>query len=216
MAREKVKYKNLAIAFIAAAAIFLSGLFLGEKITSFKIQEVGQVQEDLKTSLASLELRYKLLEANVCEFSSFNEFGEELDDLGNRIANIEAGYNKDDPRVLTLKEPYFLLEIRHYLLLKEAKDRCGDGYDLVLYFYSNDKGQCKDCDNQGYILGYLQKKIGYDKLKVYSFDVRSDSPSVQTLEDIHNIEKVPSVVINEEAYEGFLTLEDIEGILEKN
>ena len=215
MPREKVKYRNLIIAFIAAAAIFSSGLFLGEKITSFKIQEVGQVQEDLKNSLASLELRYKLLEANVCEFSSFNEFGEELDELGNRIANIEAGYDKDDPRVLSLKEPYFLLEIRHYLLLKEAKEKCGSDYDLVLYFYSNDEEQCKDCDNQGYILGYLQKKIGYDKIKVYSFDVRSDSPSVQTLRDIHDIRQVPSIAVNEETYEGFLTLEEIERILEK-
>jgi len=215
MPREKVKYRNLIIAFIAAAAIFSSGLFLGEKITSFKIQEVGQVQEDLKNSLASLELRYKLLEANVCEFSSFNEFGEELDELGNRIANIEAGYDKDDSRVLSLKEPYFLLEIRHYLLLKEAKEKCGSDYDLVLYFYSNDEEQCKDCDNQGYILGYLQKKIGYDKIKVYSFDVRSDSPSVQTLRDIHDIRQVPSIAVNEETYEGFLTLEEIERILEK-
>jgi len=216
MAREKVKYTNLAIAFVVAAIIFFSGLFLGEKITSIKVQEVGQFQEELRNSLASLELRYKLLESNVCEFSNFNEFGEELDALGARISNIEAGYDKDNPRVLSLKEPYFLLEIRHYLLLKEAKDKCGEDYDLVLYFYSNDRGQCKVCDNQGYILGYLQKKAGYDKIKVYSFDARSESPSVQTLKSIHDITQVPAMVINEKTYTGFLALDEIEEILKKD
>ncbi len=216
MVRDKVKYTNLAIAFVVAAAIFFSGLFLGEKIISIKVQEVKQFQEELRNSLASLELRYKLLESNVCEFSNFNEFGEELDALGGRISNIEAGYDKDDPRVLSLKEPYFLLEIRHYLLLKEAKDKCGEDYDLVLYFYSNDKKQCKECDSQGYILGYLQKKVGYDKIKVYSFDVRSESPSVQTLESIHDITQVPAVSINEKTYTGFLTLEEIEEVLKKD
>ncbi len=214
--RENVKYTNLVLALIAAAAIFLSGLLLGERITSFQIEEVGKEQEGLKTSIEGLELRYKLLEANVCEFSNFNKFGEELDDLGQRIAGIESRYNKDDPRILEIKEPYFLLEIRHYLLLKEAKESCGSDYDLALYFYSNDKEQCEECDKQGYILGYLQKKRGYDKLKIYSFDIRSNSPSVQTLLEIHKVDRVPAIVVNEKTYSGFLTLEEIGGKLAKN
>lgn len=204
---------KFVFAFLIAGAIFFGGLFLGSQLTSLQIHNITSIQEDLKTSLASLELRHDLLKQNICGISDFGLFGAELGDLGRQLADVEKGFGKNKENILKLKEPYFLLEIRHFLLLQEAKNKCGNDIDLVLYFYSNDPKQCEQCDDQGYILSYLQDKIGYEKIKIYSFDIRSQSPSVQTLMDLYNVERVPLVVINDNVYNQFLTLEEIQEIL---
>jgi len=213
MVSRKINYTKFVFAFLIAAAIFFGGLFLGGQLTSLQIRNITSIQEDLRTSLASLELRHDLLKQNICEISDFNLFGAELGELGRQLESMEKGFGKTEDRILKLKEPYFLLEIRHFLLLQEAKNKCGSDINLVLYFYSNDPEQCEQCDDQGYILSYLQDKIGYEKIKIYSFDIRCQSPSVQTLMDLYDVEGVPLVVINDNAYNQFLTLEEIQEIL---
>lgn len=213
MVNRKINYTKFVFAFLIAGAIFFGGLFLGGQLTSLQIRNITNIQEDLKTSLSSLELRHDLLKQNICEVSDFNLFGAELGELGRQLENVEKGYGNNEKNILKLKEPYFLLEIRHFLLLQEARNKCGTDINLVLYFYSNNPEQCKRCDDQGYILSYLQEKIGYEKIKIYSFDIRSESPSVYTLMDLYNVESAPLIVINDESYNQFMTLEEIRRIL---
>lgn len=214
MVRKKINHWNLAIAFVAASALFFGGLFLGNQLTSLQVKDIKSFQEDLTTSLTSLELRHALLQKNICGLSNVDDFSGELGDLGKKLEALEVRYGKGDLRILKLKEPYFLLEIRHYLLMQEAKDRCGADFDLILYFYSNDNQQCLQCNDQGYVLSYLQSKIGYDKIKLYSFDIRSESPSVRTLIDLHEASEVPWIVINDISYNKFLSLEEVSEIIE--
>lgn len=213
MVRKKINHWNFVIALVAASILFFGGLFLGNQLASLQIKDIKSFQEDLKISLTSLELRHTLLQKNICGLSNVDDFSGELGDLGRKLEALEMRYGKGDLRILKLKEPYFLLEIRHYLLMQEAKDRCGADFDLILYFYSNDREQCLQCDDQGYVLSYLQDKISHDKIKLYSFDVRSESPSVKTLVDLYGVEEVPWIVINDTSYNKFLSLEEINGIL---
>ncbi len=215
MVKRKIKYKNFVIALIAAAVLFFGGLFLGNQLTSLQVRDIETFQEELKISLASLELRHTLLKKNICDVPSFGEFGEELGNLERKLSSLEVRYGKGgNTSILKLKEPYFLLEIRHYLLMQEAKDRCGVDFDLILYFYSNDQEQCEECGDQGYVLSYLQDKVGYEKIKMYSFDIRSESPSVKTLMDLYGVEGAPWVVINGVSYNKLLSLEEIKEIIE--
>lgn len=213
MVDRKIKYTKFIFAFLIAGVVFFGGLFLGSHITSLQINSITRYQEDLKTSLTSLELQHDLLKQNICEISDFNLFGAELGELGRQLENLEKGYGNNEKNILKLKEPYFLLEIRHYLLLQEARTRCGSDINLVLYFYSNNPEQCEQCDDQGYILSYLQDRIGYDKMKIYSFDIRSQSPSVRTLMDLYGVKGAPLIVINDTSYDQFLSLEEIAQIL---
>jgi len=213
MVNRKINYTKFIFAFLIAGVVFFGGLFLGGHITSLQINSITRYQEDLKTSLTSLELQHDLLKQNICEISDFNLFGAELGELGRQLENLEKGYGDNEKNILKLKEPYFLLEIRHYLLLQEARTRCGSDINLVLYFYSNNPEQCEQCDDQGYILSYLQDRIGYDKMKIYSFDIRSQSPSVRTLMDLYGVKGAPLIVINDTSYDQFLSLEEIAQIL---
>ncbi len=213
MVDRKIKYTKFIFAFLIAGVVFFGGLFLGGHITSLQINSITRYQEDLKTSLTSLELQHDLLKQNICEISDFNLFGAELGELGRQLENLEKGYGNNEKNILKLKEPYFLLEIRHYLLLQEARTRCGSNINLVLYFYSNNPEQCEQCSDQGYILSYLQDRVGYDKMKIYSFDIRSQSPSVRTLMDLYGVKGAPLIVINDTSYDRFLSLEEIAKIL---
>ena len=206
--KHNVKFQNFLIAFLVAALLFFSGLFLGFQITSFKINKISSEQNSLSINLEALELRYELLEKNICNDQVLNEVARELDEMGKRLSDIER-YGKDK-NVEKLEEEYFLLEIRHYLLLKRTEEVCGKDFYLVLYFYSVD---CKECNEQGYILGYIQNKVGYDKMKIYSFDFNSKSPAVKTLVEIHKIKNLPAIVINDESYEGFKNLEALQNIV---
>lgn len=210
---KKIQYRNFALAFVGAVIIFFGGLFLGGQLTSWQVRNIKNFQEELKTSLTSLELQQTLLKQNVCGVTDFGEFSGELGALGRQLANLEARYSKGDLGILRLKEPYFLLQIRHYLLMQEAKSRCGTDVDLVLYFYSNNGSDCPSCDDQGYVLSYLQEKVGSDKLRLYSFDVRSSSPAVMTLADLYNVDEVPMLVINGRGYNRPLKLQELVEIL---
>jgi len=210
---KKIKYRNFLLAFIGAVVIFFGGLFLGGQLTSWQVRNIKNFQEELKTSLASLELQQTLLKQNICDATGFGAFSGELGALGRQLSNLEARYSKGDMGILQLKEPYFLLQIRHYLLMQESKSRCGTDVDLVLYFYSNDESECPRCDDQGYVLSFLQDKVGSEKIRLYSFDVRSTSPAVQTLSGLYDVETVPLMVINGEIYNQPLKLAELAKIL---
>ncbi|MEA1909995.1 MAG: hypothetical protein U9M89_03160, partial [Patescibacteria group bacterium] len=114
MVRRKIHYRNFIIALVAAIALFLGGLYLGSRLTALQVQDIKTFQEELKTSLSSLELRQSLLKKNICDLTSLDAFSEELGNLERKLANLEGRYNKGGVDVLKIKEPYFLLEIRHY------------------------------------------------------------------------------------------------------
>ena len=123
---------------------------------------------------------------------------------------MEGQLGKNNPRVLSLKEYYSLLEIRHWLLLRLAKDRCGTGYDLVLYFYSN-LGDCDTCEQQGSVLSTLHKK--YPRLNIYSFDINIPNPALQTVKSIFGITQAPTLVVNSKVIDGFRNKNQLEELL---
>ena len=96
MVNRKVNYTKFVFAFLIAGAIFFGGLFLGGKLTSVQISNIARYQEDLKTSLSSLELRHDLLKQNICEISDFNLFGAELGELGRQLESLEKGYGNNE------------------------------------------------------------------------------------------------------------------------
>jgi hypothetical protein len=95
--------------------------------------------------------------------------------------------------------------------LKEIKKECYTDYDLFLYFYSNDEEECDECDRQGYVLTYLRKK--YPSVRVYSFDIHLDNPSLNILKQIYNVTKVPTIVKDEKVYDHFMDRNEIEKLV---
>ena len=60
-------------------------------------------------------------------------------------------------------------------------------------------------------MSYLHKK--YPKLDIYSFDINMENNALSTIKDIYGIRQVPSLIINDEVYPGFISKEEIESVL---
>ena len=95
--------------------------------------------------------------------------------------------------------------------MQRIAEKCRLDPVFILYFYSN-KGDCDDCENQGYVLTALSRQ--YPQLRVYSFDYNLGVGALQTLISIHDVQnELPALVINNKVYYGFHNVEDIEKIL---
>ena len=95
--------------------------------------------------------------------------------------------------------------------MKQLALKCKLKPIFILYFYSN-KGGCKDCESQGYVLTALAEK--YPQLRIYSFDYDLDVSALQTLIDISDVEAtLPALIINGEAYYGLQKIDAIEQIV---
>lgn len=200
--------------FVAALAltclIFLVGIIIGNIITQGKTNDIITVEKEARLQLENLQMEQALLEDSPCQSPKL--LSESLEDLGTKLTYLESEYSKEDPRILDLKKPYTLLEVRHYLALKSSIERCNQNYTLILFFYSNDPSKIKDSEEQGFVLDYLRKKYG--NIKAYSFDSDMDLGIIRVMKEKYDLTIFPSMVIDERVYAGFHSKDELEKLFE--
>ena len=201
---------KILTAFAITVIIFGLGVGVGVGITKSKVDDILDIDREARLQLESLELEEKLLGQTPCVNPRL--LTENLVDLTKKLAYLESQYDKNDPTILELKEPYTLLEIRHYLKMKKMVEECGEDYSFVLFFYSNNPELIGESEKQGFVLDYIRKKYG--NLHVYSFDVDLDIDLMNVLKELYKIEEVPSMIIEDRLYVGFHDKEELEKIFE--
>jgi len=200
------KYKYIGV-FAITTLIFILGMILGNYLSSKKLSQIENFENQLKTDTATLEIQYLLLAEEPCKSINYSAITEELYSIGNRLDFMESSLGKDNEQVIMLKQYYSLLEIRQWLLMKKAKKECGLNETLILYFYSN-AGDCNSCEEQGFVLDYIKKN--HENVKVYSFDINLNNAAVNTLKGIYHVQKAPTLVINDNTFTGFKNAEQVE------
>jgi len=207
---SKMKY---VAAFALACLVFIGGLYAGYMISESKVNDILSVEREARLQLENLELEERLLDATPCMSPSL--LSENLDELGAKLSYLETNYDKNDPKILELKKPYTLLEVRHYLTMKRMVERCDSkNYTLILFFYSNAPEFIAESEKQGFVLNYLQKKFTTDSVKVYSFDSDLDVEIIGALKEVYGVETVPSIVMDGKLYAGFHDKDELESIIE--
>ena len=206
------QWKNYAIAFVITAAIFATALYASNYFNDRRIAEIRTTQDNISIDILSLETQFELLAEHSCKDISENSvLSKEIRPRADRLSYLEAQSSVDEGELLRLKRYYSLLQIKDLLLMKKVAQKCKLKSVFILYFYSN-KGDCEDCENQGYVLTALSEK--YPQLRIYSFDYNLDLSALQTLLSISDVENtLPALSINDKMYYGFKDVEDIEKIL---
>jgi hypothetical protein len=202
--------RNILIALFFTVCIFSAGLFLGTQVTENKQELFYSATQDLFLQTLSAELEFELAKEQPCLFIKQNNLDLQLEQLENKLAYLEEISDVDADDFTRLKNQYFLIEIRHYLLFLRANDLCSENTNLVLYFYGDKT--CTACEDQGVTLLSLRKK--YDNVRIYSFDINSENGAVRALMSQHNITQVPSIVFNGETYSGFVSYAALESLVE--
>jgi len=198
------------------ALVFILGILAGNYIASSKLGELERTQQDLIAQSMGLELKDALFQQNnICELT-WREIWEEKVAMGTQIEQLEIRFGKEDKRVIQQKEIYQLIEIRTWLLLKEIKEKCDSNFNIVLYFYTNKendkKGSWKDCENQGYVISALYQSYS-NTTNIFAFDINTENPATLIMQHIYNITEAPSIIINDNLYSGFKSLNELKEIL---
>jgi len=206
---RKVDWMKIVAAFAVSCLIFIAGIGLGYLITKDKIENIVSLEKEARMELETLALEEMLLDENPCVDPTY--LSNKLNDLGTKLTYLESQYSKNDPRILALKKPYTLLEVRHYLALKDMIQKCDLDYKIVLFFYSNSAENIDVSEKQGFVIDYLKKKSG--NVKVYSFDSDLDMDIISIMKKIYGVTISPSTVIDGKVYAGFHSKEDLEKLI---
>lgn len=187
--------KLIVLAFLVATFVFLSGFLLSYMVTYSKYQSVSASQEEIRYQLLSLELEKELI-GDSCEYFDPYYFSTELDKMGSLVGLLEERFGKYDSKVLKQKEIYSMLEIQHFLLIKENNLQCNN-ISTILFFYSNSEDFIDEAEKIGYILSNF--KNNNDKnIMIYSFDYNLNINLIKMLKTKYKITSPNEIIINEE------------------
>jgi hypothetical protein len=211
VSERTARWRTYLMALGITGLIFATAFYASNYFNEKRISEIRATQDDISTDILSIETQFDLLQERSCADVEENTvLPGALTALGSQLSFMEA-QGANDPEVLRLKRLYSLLEIKDYLLMKQLSAKCKLKPIFILYFYSN-KGDCKDCTKQGYVLTALAQK--YPQLRIYSFDYNLDVSALQTLININDMEdELPALIIEGKAYYGLQMIADIEKIL---
>jgi thiol-disulfide isomerase/thioredoxin len=211
MNRQQPNISKYLAALSITALIFILGILLGSYFNGLKLNKLDNMENQLRVGTMSTELQFLILAEDPCSSFNSSSLTEQLYELSEKLDYMENELGVDDERVVYLKEYYSLLELRHWLLLKKAKEECDNDFTYIIYFYSN-LGDCPKCDQQGQVLTYLRKK--YLNVNIYSFDINIDTPALNAIKSLYlKKTQTPALIIDGNAYYGLKDREELEKII---
>lgn len=214
MQERNIDWQKYLIVFCITALLFVLAGYLSNHFSNKKISELQTIQDKIAIDILSSETQFSLLSDLSCKNVSGSLLSGELEDLGHKLEWSDQNLDDDDT-LLYLKNYYFLLEIKDYLLMKKISERCRTKAAFVLYFYTT-KENCDECDKQGLVLSTLREK--YPELRVYSFDFSTALSAVRAMTDIYKIKdnQIPALVIEGDVLTGFRGIEELDSILTRS
>ena len=208
-----MNFKRYIYTFVITLVIFAFCLWLSNTFSNQKVQSLRDLESQISLNILSSETRFSLLQKTSCEHvinqkDSNIGFNAELNDVAQRVKFLENQLGYDNVDVSSLKRYYSLLQIKDYLLAKEFHDRCKQNTVSILYFHS---APCEECARQSIVLDKIASD--YPEIRVYYFDITTNTPALDTLASIFKIKTTPSIVVNDVAHYGFQDLAKIESYI---
>ncbi len=125
---------------------------------------------------------------------------------------MEENLGTDNKEVVRLKRYYSLLQVKDYLLMQKLDEQCSFDPISIIYFYSNEEGECEDCRKEGHVLTYLREQ--YPQLRIYAFDYNLDLSALKTLIAVYKVQdNLPAIIIDGKVHYGFKDLEEMNKIM---
>lgn len=181
---------------------------------------VGLQMDDMRQDHLSEELRQSNLETetflvlqsyldgsgeNYCELIDLraDDVSERSAELGSELEQL-SGQAISDSEYNYIRDRYYNNQLRLYMILKEYRERCDSGENTVLYFF--DGGM--QSQRQGEVLDEVVQNNG---VHVFSFNLEvEDSPVIDVLERDYNVTETPTLVVNGEKFEGFVSAGELQ------
>ncbi len=207
---EQNDWKKYLIVFLITLFIFITAFYFSNNLNNRKLEQIREIEDTISIDILSLETQFDLFEELSCENITNSILSKELNELASKIEYGERNFESLNNELLNLKKYYSLLQIKDFLLMQKARNRCNLDIESIIYFYGRE--DCNDCRRQGYILTDMRND--YPELRVYSFDYYLELSAIDALKSIYKVdENLPALIINDKVYKGFKNKEDIEAIM---
>ena len=224
MHREIHKSRHITV-LILATIIFFLGILVGAQVEQFRLEKIeaefreqSRISEEMQAEIEFIDYLISLNQENgpTCQVvvSSFLESIQKLDEVVFSLERYESSAIARLDDYSQLKESYFNLQTRYYILANRINSLCPNSFDTILYFYTNDK-DCPECEDQGLFLSHIKRKHT-DNVMIFSYDIQSPSSIISMLALTNDVEsyEVPTLIINSEHRLNFSNVEQIENYLE--
>ena len=177
-------------------------------IDKARLSQTNQVNLDEKANLRSLQLQQNYIESGIAKCDALNKILEtNTNELAQKMA-VLVDYEKktifNEAEFNSQLRDYFLTEIQYLLVSEDIDKTCAKDNVKVVYFYDESSQ-----DTQGQILDYLKKLFG-GRILVFSFNSQfTEEPMIQILLTSYGIKQFPSVVVDDEVFQGHTSVENL-------
>ncbi|MFP4523816.1 MAG: hypothetical protein ACLFO2_00675 [Candidatus Woesearchaeota archaeon] len=214
MVKRSISKQRYLTAAIITVLVFALGVLLGMVMDYERVQYLENQYEKHELDYRSLQLQFSFLDMATQEDScaafeaAMEDAVTELSDSLQEVEQYQGFSQTQQGNFDSIKRRYTLDNIRYWILVKEAQERCPMDRLSILYFFSTD--DCPRCPDQGVILTYFKKKYG-DSLLVFPIDVdlADDEPIVDMLGSHFNISRYPSIVMGDETFNGVKSQQEL-------
>lgn len=216
--KRKISWGRIFAAFLITILIFGLGIFMGLLFDYQRVQWSERESKQQKIDYESLQWQYLFLTSTedkeqMCILlktsldKSIVDLGESLD----KIQSYKEQSQINDIDYKLIERTYLIDNLKYWLLATKTKKECGANYVTILYFYSD---KCEICPDQGIILTYFKKKYD-DNVLIFPIntDMEKDESSMKVLTQLYNVSVVPSIVVEDQKYEGVISTEQLGKII---
>ena len=216
--KRKISHEKYLLAGIVTILLFILGIAIGQYMAENRAKQLEVSENAIAAFLDSFKLKEENFNyTNYCNLS-WSAIWEEKVGIGNILSTLEKRLGKDHEEVKKQKAYYNEIQYRTLTLVQKVNRECNYDWDVILFFYTNDKtdarGDYKLSEYEGYALDTLYTMYK-DKIKIFSFDINTNDNYTKNLTAYYQIINVPTLVINGEIYGRFMSRDEIETILSK-
>ncbi|MFT4244038.1 MAG: hypothetical protein ACMXYB_01120 [Candidatus Woesearchaeota archaeon] len=224
MHREIHKSRHITV-LILATIIFFLGILVGAQVEQFRLEKIeaqfkeqSRLSEEMQAEIEFIDYLISIHKHNETNcrgvVSSFLESIQKLDNVVFSLERYESSAIARHDEYLELKESYFNLQTRYYILANRINSLCPNSFDTILYFYTYDR-DCPECEDQGLFLSHIKRKHT-DNVMIFSYNIQSESTIVSILTQTNSIKsyQTPTLIINSKHKLGFSNVGQIEKYLE--
>jgi len=218
---RNVHKRRYLLAALLTFLVFSMGLMLGLVIEGKRVEVSRERADEQRLDLGSLQLQYayidQLAQEGNCDALAKN-FDKNINTLEESRVKLESYYdgaavNKQEFDII--RREYTIAQFNYWLFAKKYKELCDAEIVTILFFY-DDEEVCNKCNDQGFVLSYL-KNIFEDDLLNFAIYGRYDAePMVSILKNTYEVTQYPSLVIEDEKYEGFLDQDEVRTLICSN
>jgi len=194
--REVQSKKRYLAAFLIGTAVFILIFMLANFLSYLEFQRVSTMQGKTAYGIFESKLDYTFFSDDVCSQDALSDISQQLGFQGAVIDDLERKLGKLNSKVLFQKKFYTLVELEHLDFILEYNEKCNFSFNTIMFFYSNNPGYAEDSEDLGKLLDSVYSR-NTENVRIYSFDVDLDSGIIEKLKEKYNINKAPTVVVNQ-------------------